>query len=126
MHSKSPATSRYIPRQGPAHQRARTQLYPPVGRHQPFLPGSMHKSLDQSHPPWSRHQKQENYNPMACGTKSTNTGQNLPWDQLLPRPWVTRGECTAGTHKTFPTEGCFIKVEKGNQPTIYINIQLDI
>ena len=35
-------------------------------------------------------------------------------DQLVPGPWVTRGACTAGTHRTFPTEGHICKVEKRN------------
>ena len=53
-------------RHGPAHQRAKNQLQPPVGRHQPLSQGSLHKPLDQSHPPGGRHQKQENYGPAAC------------------------------------------------------------
>ena len=35
------------------------QLHPPVSRHQSLPPGSLHKPLDQPHPPWGRHQKQE-------------------------------------------------------------------
>ena len=72
------------------------------------------KPLDLSHPPGGRHQKEGNYSPAACRTESANTGQNLPWDQLFPGPWVTRGECTAGIHRTSSTEGDFSKVEKCN------------
>ena len=39
--------------------RARTQLYPPVGRHQPLLPGGLQKPLDQPHLQGDREQKQE-------------------------------------------------------------------
>jgi len=37
----------------------KTQLHPPVGRHQSLLPGSLHKPLEQPHPSGGRHQKQE-------------------------------------------------------------------
>ena len=64
LKAKEPtAASGHAPRHGPAHQRARTQLCPPVGRHWPLPPGSLHKPLDQPHPPGGRHQKQENYIP---------------------------------------------------------------
>lgn len=47
----------------------------------------------------------------SCRTRSENTGQNLPWEKLIPGPWVVRGECTAGTHRTSPTE-CYFKFEE--------------
>ena len=59
-------------------------------------------------------------------TESTNTGQTLSWDQLAPGPWGMRGECTAGTQMTFPTEGQFSKVEEQNQPTTHIKTQIAI
>ena len=80
----------------------------------PSYQEALHKTLDQPHPPGGRHQKQENYHLAAWGTESANTGQNLPWGQLVPGPWVTRGACTAGTHRTSPTEGHFFKVKKSN------------
>ena len=64
--------------------------------------------LTQPCPP-GRHQKQENYNPAVCGTESAHSYQNLLWD-----PWVTRGECTAGTQRTSLAEGHFSKAEKHN------------
>ena len=36
---------------------------------------------------------------------SLSTGQDLPWDQLMPGLWMTRGECTPVTHRPPPTEG---------------------
>ena len=42
-----------------AHQRDKTQLYTPEGRHQFFPTGSLHKTLNQPNPPGGRHQKQE-------------------------------------------------------------------
>ena len=45
-------------------------------------------------------------------TKSINSGQTLARNQLVPGPWVTRGECTARTLRTSPTEGHLSKVEK--------------
>ena len=47
------ATSKHSPWYGPAHQRTKTQLCPPVGRHWPLLPGSLHEPLYQPHPPWA-------------------------------------------------------------------------
>jgi len=72
------------------------------------------QTLDQPHPPEGRHQKQGNYNSAGCRSESPNTGQKLSWDQLVPGHQVMRGEHTAGTHRTSPTEGHFSKVEKHN------------
>jgi len=78
-----------------------------VGRHQLLPPGSLHKSLDQPHQPGGRHQKQENYDPSAFRTESTNAVQNLPWDQLIPGPCVMRGD-----KYDVPHRGQFSKVKK--------------
>ena len=43
-------TSRCAPRHGPAHQRPKIQLRPPVGRHRPFRTGNLHKPLDTTSP----------------------------------------------------------------------------
>ena len=72
------ATSRHTAWQGSAHQRAKTQLHPPVGRHQPFPPGSPHKPLYHSHPLGSRRQKQGNYSLAACRTESTAQIRTYP------------------------------------------------
>ena len=40
------------------------------------------------------------------------TYPGISW--LVPGPWAMRGECTAGTHRMSPTEGCFSKTEKHN------------
>ena len=50
----------------------------PTTSRQALRPGSLHKPLDQPHPPGDRQQKQENYNPPAYGNESTKTGQKLP------------------------------------------------
>lgn len=92
------ATSRHVPWHNPVHHRAKTQLHPPAGAPPPE---SMHKHLGKPHQLRGRQQKQENYDPVAWVTKSTNTDQNLHWNQLVPGPWVMRGECTAGTHRKF-------------------------
>ena len=52
----------------------RTQLHPPVGRHQPqdplspllCMPGSLLWPLKEPHPPGGRHQTQENHSPIVC------------------------------------------------------------
>ena len=41
---------------GPAYQRVKIQLHPPVGRHQPLPPGSLHKT---NLTLWKRHQNLE-------------------------------------------------------------------
>ena len=106
------ATSTHAPLHGPTHQRAKTQLHQKVGRHWSLPVGSLHKSLDLPHQPGGRNQKQENYNPAACKARSTNAGQTLPWEQLLPCPCMMRGKCTAGIHRTSLTEGHISKFEK--------------
>ena len=52
------AASKHTPWHSPAHQKDKTQLHPPVGRHRSLPPGSLHKPLDQPHPPEGRQQKQ--------------------------------------------------------------------
>lgn len=69
------------------------------------------KPLDKPHPPYGGHQKEGNYEPAVSSIESANTGQNLPWDQLVPGPWARRKECTGETHRTSPTEGHFSKIE---------------
>ena len=49
----------------------------------------------------------KNYDPAACRTESTNAGQNLPWDQLIPGPWVMRSDKYEVPHR-----GHFSKVNK--------------
>lgn len=53
----------------PAHQRAKTQLDSPMGRHQSLPSGNLWKCLDQPHTPWGKHQKQNPYKPATCRTK---------------------------------------------------------
>ena len=40
--------------------RDKSHLYPPVGKYQSLPPRSLHKPLDQPHPPGSRHQNKRN------------------------------------------------------------------
>ena len=66
LKTKEPiATFRHVPRHSPSYLRVKTQIHPPVGRHQRLPPGSLHKPLDHPHPPGadtrSKHQEQENY-----------------------------------------------------------------
>ena len=85
---ESTATSRHAPYMA-SHQRAKTQLHPPVRRHQFLPPGSLHKPLDKPHPPGGRQtpEGRKLRSPPLCGTESANTGQKLPWDHLVPGPW---------------------------------------
>ena len=53
------ATSRHATWHGTVHQKDKTQLHSPVGRHESLPRGSLHKLPDQPHPPEGRHQKQE-------------------------------------------------------------------
>ena len=52
-------TSRHTPWYSPAHQRVKTRLHPPIGRHWLLLSGSLHKALDQPHPPGDRHRSKK-------------------------------------------------------------------
>ena len=92
--------------------RAKTQLHTTVHRHKPLPPEactSHYTSLiHQGQTPEARN------DPMTCRTDSTNTGQKLLWDLLVPVPWVTREEYTAKTHRTSPTKCRFSKAEKCN------------
>ena len=55
---------------GPAHQRFKSQLHKPVGRHHSLLPGSLHKPPDQLHPSGNRHQKWEEL--QSCSLRDRN------------------------------------------------------
>ena len=54
----------------PAHQRDKTQLYPPVGRNQSLPSGNFHKPLRQPHAPEGRQQKQEEL--QSCSLQNGN------------------------------------------------------
>ena len=78
------AVSRRTPWQSPAHPGQGPA--PPTSGEALLLPlGILNKPPDQPH------------SPGGCRSESTNAGQNLPQDQLVSGPWVTRTECTAGT-----------------------------
>ena len=53
-YTKPTDTPKHTTWSGPAHQRGKTQLYPPEGRFQFFPPGSLLKPLDQACWPWGR------------------------------------------------------------------------
>ena len=53
------AASKHMTWHSAAHQRDKTQVYQPEGRHQFFPTGSLHKPLNQPNPPGGRHRKQE-------------------------------------------------------------------
>ena len=110
----------------PAHQRTKTQPHPPRGRDWPLPPGSLHKPLEQPHPPGGRHQQQENYSLTACRSSLQTQARHYPGTSWPLALGGVRGECTAGTDRMSPTEGHFSKIEKRNQPTTYIKIQVSI
>ena len=57
----------------PAHQKEKTQLHPLENIYQSLLPGSLHKSLDQSHPPGAETRIKRNYNIAVYGNETINT-----------------------------------------------------
>ena len=63
------------------HQRDKTQLHPPEGKHQPPWPGSLHKPL-RPHPPEGRQQKQEKLQPWSLWNRSERERgrENIWWD----------------------------------------------
>ena len=85
----------------PAHQRTKSQLHSPVGKQQPLLPGSLHKPLEQAHPPGGRHwpltrKPVQDSRPDSPTRGQTPEAREQPYSTL--RNWVCklRSEPTRG------------------------------
>ena len=83
---------------GPDPQRAKTHFHPPVDRCQTLPLESLQKPLAQSHTLGGQTPESKKNTITHPVELSLQTGQNLPWDLLVPGHRVTIGEDKAEIH----------------------------